>query len=54
MKQLLSFPPTIKLEFKSHDSSLQQRQQIDEARKDKTSQNHHNARNGSKDEKSTS
>jgi translation initiation factor 4E len=52
MKRILSFPPETKVEWKSHDSSIQQRTAIDDARKEKSGQhNHHSAhpRNGSKD-----
>ena len=53
MKRVLSFPPETKLEWKSHDSSIQQRTAIDDARKEKSNQhNHHNSttsRNGTKD-----
>jgi translation initiation factor 4E len=52
MKRILIFPPETKVEWKSHDSSIQQRTAIDDARKEKSSQhNHHSAhpRNGSKD-----
>jgi translation initiation factor 4E len=52
MKRILSFPPETKVEWKSHDSSIQQRSAIDDARKEKSGQhNHHSAnqRNGSKD-----
>ncbi|KAG0646467.1 Eukaryotic translation initiation factor 4E type 2 [Hyphodiscus hymeniophilus] len=41
MKRILGFPPDTKIEWKSHDSSLQQRREIDEARKDKSSQHNH-------------
>jgi translation initiation factor 4E len=52
MKRILSFPPDTKVEWKSHDSSIQQRTAIDDARKEKSQHgNHHNtpARNGNKD-----
>ncbi|KAI9650966.1 hypothetical protein NHQ30_001003 [Ciborinia camelliae] len=45
LKRVLSFPPETKVEWKSHDSSIQQRTAIDEARKEKAA-NHHNNRNG--------
>ncbi|PQE33670.1 translation initiation factor 4e protein [Rutstroemia sp. NJR-2017a WRK4] len=45
LKRVLSFPPDTKVEWKSHDSSIQQRTAIDEARKEKAN-NHHNNRNG--------
>ncbi|RDL36441.1 eIF4e-like protein [Venustampulla echinocandica] len=42
MKRVLAFPPDTKVEWKSHDSSIQQRTAIDDARKEKSSQqNHH-------------
>jgi translation initiation factor 4E len=49
MKRILAFPPDTKIEWKSHDSSLQQRREIDEARKDKSNQHNHSSaapRNG--------
>jgi len=51
MKRILTFPPETKLEFKRHEESLAQRAESDNARKEKSSQNHSsgNARNGSKD-----
>lgn len=52
MKRILAFPPDTKVEWKSHDSSIQQRTAIDDARKDKANNHHsHNtpARNGTKD-----
>ncbi|EAQ90565.1 hypothetical protein CHGG_02500 [Chaetomium globosum CBS 148.51] len=39
MRRILSFPPDTKLEWKSHDSSLQQRTAIEESRREKA--NHH-------------
>lgn len=48
MKRTLAFPPDTKVEWKSHDSSIQQRTAIDDARKDKT--NNPEKRNGSKEE----
>ena len=54
MKNILGFPPETKLEWKSHDSSIQQRTAIDDARKDKTNQHNHPPAekriNGSRDE----
>ncbi|KAL7925501.1 translation initiation factor eIF 4e-like domain-containing protein [Trichoderma austrokoningii] len=38
MKQVLNFPANTRLEFKSHDSSIQQRTAIDEQRREKASQ----------------
>lgn len=49
MKRVLAFPPETKVEWKSHDSSINQRAQIDEQRKEKSGQhNHHStsSRNG--------
>ncbi|KAI9729669.1 MAG: hypothetical protein M1818_008422 [Claussenomyces sp. TS43310] len=39
MKRVLAFPPDTKVEWKSHDSSIQQRTAIDESRKEKGSNN---------------
>lgn len=51
MKRVLSFPPETKLEWKSHDSSIQQRSAIDDARKDKnTISSNSDKRNGSKED----
>jgi translation initiation factor 4E len=52
MKRILSFPPDTKVEWKSHDSSIQQRSAIDDARKDRSSNaNHHSEkRNGTKED----
>ncbi|KAI6248810.1 Eukaryotic translation initiation factor 4E type 2 [Erysiphe necator] len=44
MKRILGFPPDTKVEWKSHDSSIQQRTAIDEHRKEKY--NHHNSNTG--------
>ena len=45
MKRMLAFPPDTKLEWKSHDSSIQQRTAIEESRRDKgagrTAKQHH-------------
>lgn len=53
MKRVLAFPPDTKVEWKSHDSSIQQRTAIDEQRKEKSNQHvqhtSNNTRNGSKD-----
>ncbi|KAL2887817.1 Eukaryotic translation initiation factor 4E type2 [Ceratocystis lukuohia] len=50
MKHILNFPGNTRVEFKSHDSSIQQRTAIDEQRREKSSHNsssqHHN-NNGS-------
>jgi len=54
MKRVLTFPTETKVEWKSHDSSIQQRTAIDDARKDKTNHNHHSEkRNGSKEDHSS-
>lgn len=37
MKRILSFPPDTKVEWKSHDSSIQQRTAIEDARREKAS-----------------
>ncbi len=54
MKRVLAFPPDTKVEWKSHDSSIQQRTAIDDARKEKTgsNSNHHSGekRNGAKED----
>jgi len=54
MKRVLAFPPDTKVEWKSHDSSIQQRTAIDDARKDKagSANNHHASekRNGAKED----
>ncbi|GAB0132592.1 hypothetical protein EsDP_00001024 [Epichloe bromicola] len=39
MKHVLNFPPNTRVEFKSHDSSIQQRTAIDEQRREKAHQN---------------
>lgn len=39
MKYVLNFPPNTRVEFKSHDSSIQQRTALDEQRREKASQN---------------
>ncbi|KAL3422935.1 eukaryotic translation initiation factor 4E-4 [Phlyctema vagabunda] len=49
MKRALSFPPETKVEWKSHDSSIQQRTALDDARKEKTNQHNRNG-NTSRDE----
>lgn len=36
MKRVLAFPPETKVEWKSHDSSIQQRSALDDARREKT------------------
>ncbi len=41
MRRVLAFPPDTKVEWKSHDSSIQQRTAIEESRRDKSSTNHH-------------
>ncbi|RFU25831.1 hypothetical protein B7463_g10505, partial [Scytalidium lignicola] len=57
MKRVLAFPPDTKVEWKSHDSSIQQRNAIDDARKEKTNQhNHHSSekRGGGKEDQTAS
>ncbi|OAA39977.1 eukaryotic translation initiation factor 4E-4 [Metarhizium rileyi] len=39
MKGVLNFPPNTRVEFKTHDTSIQQRTAIDEQRREKASQN---------------
>ncbi|KAK4239653.1 hypothetical protein C8A03DRAFT_42732 [Achaetomium macrosporum] len=41
MRRILSFPPDTKLEWKSHDSSIQQRTAIEESRREKANNHHH-------------
>lgn len=48
MKRILGFPPETKVEWKSHDSSIQQRTAIDDARKEKSSHHTSGARNGNR------
>jgi hypothetical protein len=43
MKRILEFPSETKVEWKSHDSSIQQRTAIDDARKDKSNQHNHHS-----------
>ena len=51
MKRVLAFPPDTKVEWKSHDSSIQQRSAIDDARKDRNSNvNHHSEKRNGKEE----
>jgi translation initiation factor 4E len=52
MKRVLAFPPDTKVEWKSHDSSIQQRSAIDDARKEKINNNNHHPdkRNGTKED----
>ncbi|ELR02566.1 hypothetical protein VC83_08945 [Pseudogymnoascus destructans] len=51
MKRVLAFPPETKVEWKSHDSSIAQRTAIDDARKDKSNNQHSSdRRNGAKDD----
>ncbi|KAK2623656.1 hypothetical protein QTJ16_006837 [Diplocarpon rosae] len=52
MRRALGFPPDTKIEWKSHDSSIQQRTAIDDARKEKSQHGTHHttpARNGAKE-----
>lgn len=53
MKRVLAFPPETKVEWKSHDSSIAQRTAIDDARKDKSNNQHSDRRNGAKDDDRT-
>lgn len=46
MKRILNFPPNTRVEFKSHDSSIQQRTAIDEQRREKAIQHHTDKRAG--------
>lgn len=41
MKHVLNFPANTRVEFKSHDSSIQQRTAIDEQRREKAANHHH-------------
>lgn len=53
MKRVLAFPADTKVEWKSHDSSIQQRTAIDDARKEKNNNGGHHAsekRNGTKED----
>ncbi|OAA74069.1 eukaryotic translation initiation factor 4E type 3 [Cordyceps fumosorosea ARSEF 2679] len=45
MKRILNFPQNTRVEFKSHDSSIQQRTAIDEQRREKAIQHHNDKRN---------
>ncbi|KAK3378502.1 translation initiation factor eIF 4e-like domain-containing protein [Podospora didyma] len=47
MRRVLSFPPDTKVEWKSHDSSIQQRTAIEESRREKAN-NHHGDKRGLK------
>ncbi|KAK1770316.1 IF4E-domain-containing protein [Phialemonium atrogriseum] len=44
MKRVLAFPPDTKVEWKSHDSSIQQRTAIEESRREKANNHHHEKR----------
>ena len=46
MKHILNFPPNTRVEFKTHDSSIQQRTIIDEQRREKAHQQHNEKRHG--------
>jgi len=46
MKRVLSFPPDTKLEWKSHDTSIQQRTAIEESRREKANNHHHGEKRG--------
>lgn len=41
MKRVLNFPANTRVEFKTHDSSIQQRTAIDEQRREKAGQQQH-------------
>lgn len=41
MRRVLNCPPETRIDFKSHDTSMQQRSAIDEMRREKAAQNHH-------------
>ncbi|KAK0752233.1 translation initiation factor eIF 4e-like domain-containing protein [Schizothecium vesticola] len=45
MKRVLAFPPETKLEWKSHDASIQQRTAIEESRREKANNHHHHGDN---------
>ncbi|KAM3514948.1 hypothetical protein MY11210_001426 [Beauveria gryllotalpidicola] len=45
MKRILNFPPNTRVEFKSHDSSIQQRTAIEGQRREKAIQHHNDKRN---------
>lgn len=47
MKHVLNFPPNTRVEFKSHDSSIQQRSAIEEHRREKAGQNQGDKRHAS-------
>ncbi|OAA61120.1 Translation Initiation factor eIF- 4e [Niveomyces insectorum RCEF 264] len=47
MKRVLCLPLDTKLEWKSHDSSIQQRSAIEESRREKPNNHHHNHNNNS-------
>ncbi|KAK0728147.1 translation initiation factor eIF 4e-like domain-containing protein, partial [Lasiosphaeria miniovina] len=48
MRRILTFPPDTKLEWKSHDSSIQQRTAIEESRREKANNHHHGDKRSSK------
>ncbi|KAL2119309.1 hypothetical protein VTJ04DRAFT_6269 [Mycothermus thermophilus] len=48
MKRVLAFPPDTKLEWKSHDSSIQQRNAIEESRREKANAHHGDKRQHNK------
>lgn len=47
MKHVLNFPANTRVEFKSHDSSIQQRSAIDEQRREKAHHHHSDKRHAS-------
>ncbi|KAK4127778.1 IF4E-domain-containing protein [Parathielavia appendiculata] len=48
MRRILNFPPDTKLEWKSHDSSIQQRTAIEESRREKANNHHGDKRSSNK------
>ena len=44
MKRLLSFPAETKIEFRGHDEAIQQRQLIEDSRRDKSNTHSHSNR----------
>ena len=47
MRRVLAFPPDTKVEWKSHDQSIQQRTAIEESRREKREQHGHSERRAS-------
>ncbi|KAK4646294.1 hypothetical protein QC761_209170 [Podospora bellae-mahoneyi] len=48
MRRVLSMPNDTKIEFKSHDTSIQQRTAIEESRREKAANNHHGDKRNNK------